>query len=369
MQIEAILLLIFVITIILFFIYKPIVVKDFDNKLSNIAINKQKLSILKFDLENGLLDENSFIIAKDELANNLAQEINVNEQTTKPINNHFVAIIVAVFILTLSAIFTSYLMSDSNITKVDSIEKIKAHLQENPKDAKAWQMLAISLSLENKLLEAKNAYEKSYSLGNIEADFLAEYASILAIIRDGDFSGKPAYLIKKALEIDQNSVKALYLSGIVAANINKFNLAEIIWKKALSLSKKNSADYKLLQSVLARLDYLLNTNSKQISVIIDIDENLLKSRADDYLMIYAKNSNGSRMPIAIEKIKLSEFKGMIILNDDNSVMPTLKLSQADKVIIVARISKSGSAIRNESDIEAKSEVIKVDNQTITIKIK
>jgi cytochrome c-type biogenesis protein CcmH len=51
-----------------------------------------------------------------------------------------------------------------------------------------------------------------------------------------------------------------------------------------------------------------------------------------YLMIYVKAARGRPMPIAIQKIQLKDFTGVVILTDENSVMPTKKLSQSSKVL-------------------------------------
>jgi cytochrome c-type biogenesis protein CcmH len=67
--------------------------------------------------------------------------------------------------------------------------------------------------------------------------------------------------------------------------------------------------------------------------------------------------------------KLKDFTGVVTLTDENSVMPTKKLSQSSKVLAVVRLSKSGSAMRQASDIEAVSQVIDVrDNPTVELKL-
>jgi cytochrome c-type biogenesis protein CcmH len=88
-----------------------------------------------------------------------------------------------------------------------------------------------------------------------------------------------------------------------------------------------------------------------------------------YLMIYVKAARGRPMPIAIQKIQLKDFTGVVTLTDENSVMPTKKLSQSSKVLAVVRLSKSGSAMRQASDIEAVSQIIDVrDNPTVELKL-
>lgn len=86
-------------------------------------------------------------------------------------------------------------------------------------------------------------------------------------------------------------------------------------------------------------------------------------------MIYIKAAQGRPMPIAIQKIQLKDFTGVVKLTDDDSVMPTRKLSQSEEVITVVRLSQSGSAMKQEDDIQVLSKVINVrDNPTVNLQV-
>jgi cytochrome c-type biogenesis protein CcmH len=75
------------------------------------------------------------------------------------------------------------------------------------------------------------------------------------------------------------------------------------------------------------------------------------------------------MPIAIQKLKLKDFNGQIVLSDMNSVMPTKLLSEHDKVLVVARLSRTGGAMKQADDIQITSGVVNVsDNPNITLEL-
>ena len=59
------------------------------------------------------------------------------------------------------------------------------------------------------------------------------------------------------------------------------------------------------------------------------------------------------MPVAVEKHAVSELPLAITLDDADSPMPTLKLSQLGEVELVARLSASGNAMKQDGDIESK----------------
>jgi cytochrome c-type biogenesis protein CcmH len=87
-------------------------------------------------------------------------------------------------------------------------------------------------------------------------------------------------------------------------------------------------------------------------------------------MIYVRAASGMPIPIAIEKMRLKDFSGEVTLSDNNSVMPSRLLSQADKIIAVARITKTGQAIKQAGDIEVRSQPFSLKNTaTISLNIK
>jgi hypothetical protein len=53
----------------------------------------------------------------------------------------------------------------------------------------------------------------------------------------------------------------------------------------------------------------------------------------------------------------------------NSVMPTKLLSEHDKVLVVARLSRTGGAMKQADDIQITSGVVNVsDNPNITLEL-
>ncbi len=110
-------------------------------------------------------------------------------------------------------------------------------------------------------------------------------------------------------------------------------------------------------------------NSFSVIVRVSIPENIKSERSEDYLMIYLKSANGRPAPIAIKKIKLGEFSGEVTLTNRDSIMSIEKLSKLVKTIAVARISESGSAIRQEGDIQVQSNIIDIiSNNVINLKV-
>jgi cytochrome c-type biogenesis protein CcmH len=71
------------------------------------------------------------------------------------------------------------------------------------------------------------------------------------------------------------------------------------------------------------------------------------------VFVIARQPGGPPMPVAVERHALSELPLTAQLDDGDSPMPTLKLSQLGEVELVARLSASGEAMKQDGDIESK----------------
>ncbi len=377
---------------LIWFLYRPLKGNILDLEKSNIALGKQKQAELEQDLQRDLIDESVFEQAKDEIAQVLAIEMTqtvATVETQKPIAIWLSAMIVVFFsgasffvyqalisqsITAQNAITAQTLQAQEPPTLAQSIVNIKKHLEENLDDAKAWRTLGLALFDANDLTQSLEAYERSYQLNPKSVTMLVEYASTLAKSQKNQFKGRVSTLVREALEINPDSSDALYLAGWVAINAQQLALAQMLWEKALSLLPENQADRASLQRMLDELAQIQNSNKvesqHQVVIKVVLPERLRQAEfKEHYLMVYIKAARGRPMPIAIQKIKLKDFTGTVTLTDENSVMPTRKLSQSSKVLAVVRLSQSGSAMRQADDIEALSQVIDVkDNPTVELKL-
>ncbi|CAB9539901.1 Cytochrome c heme lyase subunit CcmH [Bathymodiolus brooksi thiotrophic gill symbiont] len=377
---------------LIWFLYRPLKGNILDLEKSNIALGKQKQAELEQDLQRDLIDESVFEQAKDEIAQVLAIEMTqtvATVETQKPIAIWLSAMIVVFFsgasffvyqalisqsITAQNAITAQTLQAQEPPTLAQSIVNIKKHLEENFDDEKAWRTLGLALFDANDLTQSLEAYERSYQLNPKNITMLVEYASTLAKSQKNQFKGRVSTLVREALEINPDSPDALYLAGWVAINAQQLALAQMLWEKALSLLPENQADRASLQRMLDELAQIQNSNKvesqHQVVIKVVLPERLRQVEfKEHYLMVYIKAARGRPMPIAIQKIKLKDFTGTVTLTDENSVMPTRKLSQSSKVLAVVRLSQSGSAMRQADDIEALSQVIDVkDNPTVELKL-
>lgn len=109
--------------------------------------------------------------------------------------------------------------------------------------------------------------------------------------------------------------------------------------------------------------------SLAISGKVTVASNLAgKGSATDTLFVFARETNGPPMPVAIMRATKKDLPFTFRLDDSNSMMPSRKLSDVATVVIVARLSKSGQAMPQSGDLEGMSQPVKpgVDGVTVVI---
>jgi cytochrome c-type biogenesis protein CcmH len=379
---------------VLYFLYNPIKTKDFNAETSNIELGKQKLSELEVDLKNGLIDSEYYEQAKEDIANVLANELGtgMRNETLKTKVGFFPILMIVFLIPTFSIGLYELLGAEKKVdivkqekqvqregvTYSEMEEKIKSHLLEKPNDFEALKSMGF-LSIEQGDNQKALAYfEKAYKVNPMDLELLIEYASIQAKEKNEDFSGKPIKLIREALEIDPNLPDALYMSSLHVRSDQKYDLAISLIRRSIKNLPEGSPDIDFLKGEIAEIEQIKAgitpiegvPTSNRIEINLNIKEETMATRSlEDYLMIYVKSASGRPMPIAIKKIKIKDFKNPIILSDEDSVMPTIKLSQSKNIVVVVRVSESGQAMRQEGDIEVKSEVMeRIANNKISLTI-
>lgn len=93
-----------------------------------------------------------------------------------------------------------------------------------------------------------------------------------------------------------------------------------------------------------------------------------KGAPTDTLFVFARETSGPPMPVAIVRATKKDLPFTFRLDDSNSMMPSRKLSDVEMVVIVARLSKSGQAMPQSGDLEGMSQPVKPGMEGITIVI-
>ncbi|MCG3146335.1 MAG: hypothetical protein HONDAALG_04295 [Gammaproteobacteria bacterium] len=249
-------------------------------------------------------------------------------------------------------------------------ERLAANLAERlattPQDVDGWVMLArTQLALEH-YDAAAASYARATELRPQDADLLADYADALASAQ-GRLGGEPERVIARALAVDPENPSALALSGSAAFERGDYAGAVRAWEKlqgrlppgsepALALGERlREARLRAnLPAPPAAMDTVVPPGAA-ISGMVRIAPALAGRVApEDTVFVFARSETGSRMPLALTRLRAGDLPAEFRLDDSMAMGGGPGISGSGRVVIVARVSKSGQAAPASGDLEGMS---------------
>ena len=108
----------------------------------------------------------------------------------------------------------------------------------------------------------------------------------------------------------------------------------------------------------------------QVKVALDPDfAARVRLNGNAQVFVIARQPGGPPMPVAVERHGVADLPFTATLDDADSPMPTLKLSQLREVELMARLSASGNAMKQDGDVEsAPVRVVLPAKDPVTLRI-
>jgi cytochrome c-type biogenesis protein CcmH len=268
------------------------------------------------------------------------------------------------------------------------IDRLAARLKAQPEDPEGWQMLARSYVAIGKHAQSVDAFRQAARLRPDDANLLADFADALAMTQGRKLDGEPSEWIERALKADPANPKALALAGTAAFNRRDFLTAVRYWEKVVEIGPTDGPYVQQVQGgiVEARQQAGLPAVSaafgsaasaappsaarpSQVSGTVTVAPEL-KSRLapDDTVFVFARAPGGSRMPLAILRKRVRDLPLQFMLDDSLSMSPDAKLSSVSRVIVGARISKSGNAMPQPGDLQGFAPEVAVGARDLRVEI-
>ena len=107
-----------------------------------------------------------------------------------------------------------------------------------------------------------------------------------------------------------------------------------------------------------------------ITVTVALDPALAAQAPQDAtVFIYAKAVAGPPMPLAAQRVRVSDLPITLTLDDSMAMMPQMRLSAFPQVTVGARISRSGQGMPQSGDVEGEvSPVASSETDPVTVTI-
>jgi cytochrome c-type biogenesis protein CcmH len=370
-----------------------------EHVLAQAQIFKAQLADLELERSRGLITEEEFAQAHDEMARRLLEDTSspsepvpkeVSVQSAPKVYRYkwlMVSLSVFLFVASLGLYlaigqpealdpkvlaegtsheeqFNAAQHAKSPEMLAKMAKEMQERLEKEPNSVEAWTLLARVQRARENFAEANEAYKKSLSLSSND-DVAIERAEVLAMLNQGRFEGESMQIIESVLKADPDQANALLLGGSAAFSQGKYPLALERWTRVRKQLDPNSSEAQSVDQVIALTQEKLgikpppsqakakDAGFAQASIkgqVVLSDALANKVEKTDSVFVYATDPQGSRMPIAILKTKATSFPLSFELNDDLAMSPERKLSQFSEVLLHVRISKTGQAIPEPSDL-------------------
>ena len=376
---------------------------------ANLEILRDQIAEMDADLKNGLLTPELHEQGKRELQSRVLEEVGSEQSTasTAATGRYKVLAISLSVLLPLLAIGMYMQIGNKNAFQSQSahgetsamgaprtasaISTLEQKVKENPSDGESLLLLARGYMEAERFTESAIVFDKlTQSIGD-EAWIWADYADAQAMAQGQTLRGKPTEFINKALAIDPNHPKALALAGSAAMERGDFAAAIQHWQKLHSQLPAESEDAKMIDGGLAEARQMLShtkggkapmleqinqpapvvaaAGKERITGKVTLSDSLKgKVSPDDTVFVLARAAEGPKMPLAILRKQVRDLPLTFELDDSMAMQPQMKLSAFDKVVVVARVSKSGTAMPQAGDAQGMSNPLRPGTKNVNVKI-
>ena len=346
---------------------------------ANVAIYKDQLRELDAELAAGTLTPEDHSRARLELEARLLEDVPAVEVERASAGGRRAALVVgiAVPILAVAIYFvtgTPRALSpqepEVSAQQIDAmVARLAAKLRENPDDADGWKLLGRSYMVLGRFPEAVAAYAKAAEKSPRDAPLLTDFADALAMTRGEKLAGEPERLVQRALEIEPNNLKALALAGTAAYERQDYAKAAAFWSRMLPLVPADSEDARMISGNVEEARKLAGIGGAEkpasssaaakahpgVRGTVTLSAELKKQvKPDDQVFVFARAAEGPPMPLAVMRAKAADLPLTFALNDSMAMAQGLNVSAFPRIVITARVSKSGSAKPAPGDLQGAS---------------
>ncbi len=375
---------------------------------ANLEILRDQASELESDLSNSLLTQESFEQGRRELQVRLLDEVKTTDApATAPRNPARMLAIVLAVLIPLGSVLLYLQIGNSKallpqqqgegaegfgvLRSEAALQELEAKLVKLPENPDGWLMLARSYTELQRYSDAVRAYAQLVKLVPNESQLWTNYADAMAMNNNQSLLGEPTKFINKALALDPENTTALALAGSSDMERGDYVAAITHWQKLVSLLPPDYPQIQMIhdginqareylsrqkggREMLAKLSAApaktaAANQAQAITGRVSLSPALLaKAAPTDVVFILARAAEGPKMPLAVIRKQVKDLPLEFTLDDSMAMQPQLKLSGFDKVVVVARVSKSGTPMAQAGDLEGSAGVVKPGTRGLNITI-
>lgn len=257
-----------------------------------------------------------------------------------------------------------------------ALTELHEHLRQQPNDAQGWALLTEATTALKQPADARDAWDRVLKITPNDVAAMVGWAETDSMARsDHRIDGRALDLLHRALELQPDSQRALWLLGISQFQHAQYAAAATTWRRLQPLLEPGSAVAKAVADQIASADARTGTEPSaetapaasagaRLTVQVNLAPALKgKLQPGDQLYVFAHAVSGPPMPLAVARLAATALPATVTLSDAMAMTPELKLSTVARVVVAARISHDGQPIAQSGDLEGSAGIVPTDRKT------
>lgn len=261
-----------------------------------------------------------------------------------------------------------------NQSSNDQISELTQHLEQrlldSPDDLQGWLLLGRTYKTMQKYAASVFALNKAIELAPEDPLVIVELAEA-KMFSSGNaiLSQEVTGMLEKALSLDQNQQKSLWLLGIASTQSGNDARAIELWERLVTEMDPSAGARASVQDQISQvrsrlgLDPAVPWHGLDIEITAGDPEYQVPRNA--VLFVIARNPQAPGPPLGVRRISNPVFPVSINLVDADSMIPALPVSGATSIQLLARLSLSGSPTKNAADPESAIAMVSPQTREIT----
>lgn len=366
-------------------------------KQTNLELFNERLGVLEKELSEELLDQAEFDALKKELEISLLQDIKeasddslVNQIKPKTI---LWPSMMSVCLIVISGYLYQHLGAFENIETAQQpanphagmdtaqimaqrVQMMEAQVKAEPENSQVWFSLGHAYVSANQYDKGIAAFDKVMDLVGKHAELLGPKATAMYYKAGQQMTPQIKAIIDESLAMDAQDPSTLLLVGMDAFFTADYKQAIASWQTILD-SDRADVDRAALMNAIETANLRMQSETagmpnddahkqvkasatKSVNVTISISAELAaKASPEDTIFIFARATEGPKVPLAATKVSAKSFPVTVTLDDSSGMGGDKKLSDAINVEVIAVLSKHGNIKPQAGDLQGKISTVAV----------
>lgn len=247
--------------------------------------------------------------------------------------------------------------SDDQI--LDLTAQLEQRLQENPGDSQGWMLLGRTYKTMQMFDRAESALVNAYELAPDNPLIVVELAEARMFNSGSPVIGADIQmLLQRALELDPNQQKSLWLMGFAASQSGDDASAVGYWQRLLDQMDPTAATSESIRQQIdearARLGEEVVDQWAGFDIEVSMEDASYEIPETAILFVIARNPDAPGPPLGVKRVANPVFPMSLRLSDNDSMIKELPISNFESIQIQARLSLSGAVTAGSGDPASES---------------